>query len=162
MFTIDHLWHYELHVFSETRDVKLSKRPPFDADSWHIMLNLYSASTCTESLGFSGSQCVFVCFVCVFYFIQGWFFHVGPRCFVFFFSVGDLVAEMFGKTPGKLPRWFVPKWLEPRLFAMDFMVFYLGDKWWNLMCHILDQQCMIDVWIAACVRGFLWHFMTRD
>lgn len=141
--------------FPKPRDVKLSKRPPFDADSWHIMLNLYSASTCTESLGFSGSQCVLCCVcVCVF-FNSGWFFRrqvLGVS--FFFFLVGDLVAEMFGKTPGKFPRWFVPKWLELRLFAVDFMDFYLGDKWWNLMCHILDQQYMIDVWIAACVRGF--------
>lgn len=61
-----------------------------------------------KALDFLGVS-VFLCVLCVFYFIQGWFFHVGPRCFVFFFSVGDLVAEMFGKTPGKLPRWFVPK-----------------------------------------------------
>lgn len=62
-----------------------------------------------KALDFLGVSVFCVVCVCVF-FNSGWFFRrqvLGVS--FFFFSVGDLVAEMFGKTPGKFPRWFVPK-----------------------------------------------------
>lgn len=149
--------------FPKPRDVKLSKRPPFDADSWHIMLNLYSASTCTESLGFSGSQCVLCCVcVCVF-FNSGWFFRRQV--------LGVSVFFFFGWRPGcgnvwensrEIPKMVCTKMTWTAVICCGFYGFLFGRQmmepyvpYFGPAIHDRRLNC------SLCKR-FLWHCMTRD
>lgn len=162
MFTIDHLWRYDLHVFSETPGCEIvqtssvwCRQLTYNAQLVQC-LNLYR-----KPWIFWESVCFVLC-VCVF-FNSGWFFRRQVLGVSFFF--------FFGWRPGcgnvwensrEIPKMVCTKMTWTAVICCGFYGFLFGRQmmepyvpYFGPAIHDRRLNC------SLCKR-FLWHCMTRD